>query len=274
MEEKLLPVERRQEILKLITQNGAARVAELSEQFEVSEMTIHRDLRYLEKTGQVKKNYGGVVSTTKSRVELAFNNRLQANLSEKQAIGRAAARLVSDGDSILVDASTTCLAMVRELSNRENITVFSTGISPVLALINSPKIQLYSVGGYVIGDTMSFSGPAAVEFLSKIHVDKCFTGAAAVHAEHCITDPLLPEVEIKRKSAAAANEVIILADHTKFGRLSHFDVFSFEEVDLIVTNASPDDPTSEAILRAGVEIVFAENGTNGDHENNQVLMPV
>jgi DeoR family transcriptional regulator, fructose operon transcriptional repressor len=264
MKEKLMPTERRQTILDIVTKNGTARVKGLSERFEVSEMTIHRDLRYLEKTGQVKKDYGGVVFSTQSKVELAFNNRLEVNLAEKQAIARAAAMLVSEGDSILVDASTTCLALVSELSDRENITVFSTGISPILTLLNSPKIHLYSVGGYVTGETMSFSGPAAVEFLSKIHVDKYFAGAAAIHAEHGITDPLLPEVEIKRKSAAAANEVIILADHTKFGRLSHFDVFPFNQVDLIVTNTSSDDPAVKAILRSGVDIIFADQSTDDD----------
>jgi DeoR/GlpR family transcriptional regulator of sugar metabolism len=216
-------------------------------------------VKYLEESGLVEKTYGGVVSK-KSRVETVFDIRMRTNTAEKQAIARSAARLVEDGDSILIDASTTCLALIQELEDKRDLTVFTTAIHPTLLLAHSRHILSYCAGGQLSADTMSFLGPSTLQFLRNIHVDKYFAGAAGIHPVHGITDPLLDEVEVKRQSAQVAKEVIILSDHSKFGRLSHFNVFALDQVDLIVTDAV--NPIVEEMQRSGVQLIVSNTASS------------
>lgn len=263
----MIPEERRDKILDYVNRHGFAKISQLSELFEVSEMTIHRDLNHLEQRGQVKKSYGGVVSA-QSQVEIEFNTRIRANIASKRAIGRAAASLVEDGDSILLDASTTALAMVPALEPRRDLAIFCTGVATLVALSRMPHIRVYGTGGELYHPSQEFFGMQPLEFLGKIHVDKYFAGVSGIHAVHGITDPLLQEVQIKRQSAAVAGRVIILADRTKFGRVAEFNTLAFDEIDLIITNAEGDAPCAdggnacvEEVARKGVEILFAEEAS-------------
>jgi DeoR/GlpR family transcriptional regulator of sugar metabolism len=263
----MIPEERRDRVLDYVNRHGFVKISQLSELFGVSEMTIHRDLNNLEQRGQVKKTYGGVVSA-QSRIEIGFNTRIRANIASKRAIGRAAASRVEDDDSILLDASTTALAMVPALEPRQGLTVFCTGVATLVALSRMPHIRVYGTGGELYHPSQGFFGMQPLEFLSRIHVDKYFAGVSGIHAVHGITDPLLQEVQIKRQSAAVAGRVIILADRTKFGRVTEFNTLSFDEIDLIITNAEGDAPCAdggnacvEEVARKGVEILFAEEAS-------------
>jgi len=253
----MIPAERRQRLLDLISEQGTATIADLSNIFSVSEMTIHRDLKYLETSGHVVKTYGGVIANH-SKLETDYERRLQINIESKKIIGKAAANLIEDGDSILIDACTTTFAMLPELTSKKNLTVFSTGVSASNYLARFYNIELYSTGGLVINDTDSYAGVTTINFLKNIHVDKCFIGAAGVRAPYGITDLFQPIVEVKQYSAAAANEVIVLADHSKFGRIIKFNILPFSEIDLIITDADKETPSVNDILKLGVEILFVE----------------
>jgi DeoR family fructose operon transcriptional repressor len=252
----MIPVERRQKMLALINEQRTVAISELSKIFAVSEMTIHRDLEYLETSGRVRKTYGGVIAT-QTIVETDFERRKQTNIEAKQIIGKAAVTMVEDGDAILVDASTTCLAMLPGLINKKNLTVFTTGVSASSVLSENPNIELHCTGGMVEYVTNSFIGANTIEELKKIHVDKCFVGAAGINCPDGITDPILSIAEVKKYSARASNEVIILVDHSKFGRTTRFEVLSLKEIDLIITDTDEDIPCIEEIKQEGVEILIA-----------------
>jgi len=255
----MIPAERRQKLLEYIKENGTAKISDLSEIFQVSEMTIHRDLSYLEEHGHVEKKYGGAVSRL-SKVEIAFNIRKMRNADAKQKIGQAAATLVKDGDTIYMDASTTCLAMVSALENHRNLTIFTTGIATASALINLDESNhVFCSAGEVSRITMSITGFAATEFLKSIHVDKCFVGGAGIHPTHGVTDPGIEEVEIKRVAASRAKELILLVDRTKFGLLNRFLDFPLTEIDLIVTNIPKIDPLLREITATGVDFLYVDD---------------
>jgi DeoR/GlpR family transcriptional regulator of sugar metabolism len=257
----MIPAERRQKVLEFIHENGSAKVSVLSQLFQVSEMTIHRDLSFLEEHGHVEKKYGGVISSL-SKVETAFNIRKMKNADAKQKIGQAAAELVQDGDTIFLDASTTCLAMTPALDNHCDLTIFTTGIATASALINlNDSNHVFCSGGEISRHTLSITGPIAVNLLRSIHVDKCFLGGAGVHPIHGVTDPGIEEVEIKKVAASRAKQLILLVDKTKFGKLNRFADFPISEIDLIITDADKSDPLVAEVEGTGVDILYVRKSS-------------
>jgi DeoR/GlpR family transcriptional regulator of sugar metabolism len=220
-------------------------------------MTIHRDLKSLESSGRVEKTYGGVIAR-QSLFETDFDRRRLINTDAKIKIGKAAANLVNDGDSIIIDGSSTCLEMIPNLSSKNDLTVITTGVNASAQLINYPNIEMICTGGMVPRGTNSYAGFFTSETLKNVHADICFLGAAGVTAPEGITDPLLLIAEMKKKSAAAANEVIILADRTKFGRISKFIAFDFDQIDLIISDAEENTPCVKEIRDLKVEILLVE----------------
>jgi DeoR/GlpR family transcriptional regulator of sugar metabolism len=253
----MIPAERRQQILEVINEKGTLSISELTDLFNVSEMTIHRDLKFLESTGRVEKTYGGVLAR-QALVETDFERRRLINTDAKRKIGKAAANLVNDGDSIIIDGSSTCLEMIPNLSIKKELTVFTTGVNASAQLINYPNIEMICTGGMVPRATNSYAGFITNQTLMNIHADICFLGAAGVSAPDGITDPFLPIAEMKKRSAAAANEVIILADRTKFGRISKFNALTFDQIDLIISDAEENTPCVKEIRDLKVEILLVE----------------
>jgi DeoR family myo-inositol catabolism operon transcriptional repressor len=246
-------------MLDFIAEHGTATIKVLSAKFQVSEMTIHRDLNNLEATGQIRKTYGGVV-ISESGVETDFDRRLQMNSRSKKCIGEAAANLVEDGDSIFIGPSSTVFMMLPALMEKNNLTIITTSVMILSRLSSHPGIELYSTGGLVYDDTAGLIGPTAINFIKNIHVDKYFLGASGITAREGTTDPVSFIVEVKQTMAKAANENILLVDYTKFGRLSRFNLLPFSEIDLIVTDADEDSPYVKEISNLGVELLLCKSG--------------
>jgi DeoR family fructose operon transcriptional repressor len=206
----------------------------------------------LQETGLLEKSYGGVVATHSLTVEPDFAARSRTAVDEKADIGLAAAEFVLDSDCILVDASTTCLAMVRHLKKRKDLTVFTTGLYPAVELAAPDSIAVHVSGGTLSRETLSFVGPHTNEFLGRIHVDKCFIGTNSVDVERGLTDPYLLEAEVKRSSVAIADQVFLLADHSKFGRISMVQSVALSRVDLVITDGRHPNPYLSKLDQAGV----------------------
>ena len=251
----MIPAERRQKMLTVISQQGTATIAQLSDQFAISEMTVHRDLKFLESTGKVEKTYGGVI-VRHSQVETEFERRRLIGTYAKQLIARAAADMIENGDSILLDASTSVLFLIPFLESKKNIIVFTTGITVTQQLSSFENIEVHCMGGMILNDTDSFTGSMTIDNLKKIHADKCFMGCAGITPSYGISDPLLPIAEVKKFSAAASNEVIVLADRSKFGRETRFKVLPFDELDLIISDAEEDAPCVKEIMEKKVELLL------------------
>ena len=216
--------ERQQEIARIVEQEGRARVVEMAQRYGVSAVTIRKDLLVLERGGRVLRTHGGAIDPRGSRPELAFDVRDHLQREEKVAIGAAAAARVSDGESIVLDASTTALYVARHLKARQaawhGLTVVTNSIRLASELAGHPGITVLMLGGRVRWEALSVVGPLGDGFFRRVNVQKAFLGAAGFSIEAGLSDAMEEEAQIKRSMVNAAREVYAVVDHTKWGRLA------------------------------------------------------
>lgn len=255
----LLPAERRQRIVNEIMRRHTVTIAELARQFGVSEMTIRRDLRALEQSGLVESVYGGAKSPSISPFELTFANREQMEVEAKRAIGFAAAQLVADGDVIALDGSTTTLQVARNLHQHVNLTVYTNGIKVAIELAHLPGTRAILSGGELY-HSVSLVGLFARSMFEKIRVDKLFLSTTGISEELGLSGPSDLDADIKAAMIAAADCVVLVADHTKFGRRSYVRVASLDSVHVVVTDDRTPDEYRLLCEQRGIKFVVAPTG--------------
>ncbi len=263
----MLAETRRRLLLDLIARQGFATLDELVKALAVSESTVRRDLEALDLGGRVKRTHGGAVYAGEGRGLPAFEDRAATATAEKQAIGRQAAALLDDGDTVLLDGGTTTLEVARALIGRPmQVVTNSLPIAQLLAA--STPIDLILIGGYVYPRTGVALGPMAIAAMQGIRVTKAILGAGGIVAEGIYNHNLLL-VETERQMMSCGQEVMIVADHTKFGRLSLARLCGLEEVGHLVVDPGLPAEYRAVIERAGVQIHLApespgpEDGANG-----------
>jgi DeoR/GlpR family transcriptional regulator of sugar metabolism len=251
----MLAETRRRILLDLIARQGSATLDELVKALGVSESTVRRDLEALDLGGQVKRTHGGAISPGEGRALPAFEDRTATATAEKQAIGRAAGALLEDGDTVLLDGGTTTLEVARALMNRP-LQVVTNSLPIAQLLAASTTVDLVLIGGYVYPRTGVALGPMAIASMQGIRVRTAVLGAGGIVAEGIFNHNLLL-VETERQMMACGQEVMIVADHTKFGRQALTRLCGLDEVGhLVVDPGLPDD--YRAILEtAGVSIHIA-----------------
>ncbi len=258
------PRERKTEIRKrLITEavleSGSATAQELASRFDVSIVTIHRDLDELERRGVVRKFHGGVTAQPSGVFESQMPYRLATMPGEKAAIAAAALQYVRPGMSILLDDSTTALRMIDGLTDRAPLhvaTTFVAGLRQLTELSHDHDLTVIGIGGRYDVAHDSFVGMQTNEQVRGIHVDAVFMSAAAVSA----TDMYHQEeqiVALKREMLNAATKRYLLVDHTKLNRLTLLKIASLAELDLVITDAHADPEFLSAWSAAGIEYEIA-----------------
>jgi len=252
----LLPVERRQRIVSEIMRRHTVTIADLARLFAVSEMTIRRDLHALEQSGLVESVYGGAKTPSISPFELSFANREQMEVDSKRAIGFAAASLVNDGDVIALDGSTTTLQMARNLPQRGSMTVYTNGIKVAMELAHRSGIRTVLSGGEIY-HSVSLVGLFARSMFERIRVDKLFLSVTGISEELGLSGPGEVDADIKSAMIAAADRVILLADHTKFGRRSYVRVAPLDVVHTIVTDDRTPEEFRRLCAQRGIHMVIA-----------------
>src|SRR5664280_1156893 len=231
--------ERQQHIARAVEEHGRVRVTDLAERFDVSEVTIRKDLRVLETEGRVVRAHGGALAPGRSRPERAFEVRERLQRTEKERIGAAAADLVIDGESIALDASTTALAMARCLKARGSwvhLTVITNGLRIATELAGHRGITVAMPGGFVRSEALSLVGPLGSGLLEKVNIQKAFMGAAGFTLDTGLSDATDEEAQIKRLIVGAASEVVALVDHTKWGRTAFATFCPTDMLTAVVTD--------------------------------------
>jgi DeoR family transcriptional regulator, fructose operon transcriptional repressor len=260
----MLAETRRKYLLDLITRQGYATLDELVKVLGVSESTIRRDLEALDLAGSIKRTHGGAVYTGEVRSMPAFDERTETAPAEKRAIGLAAAALLQDGDTVLLDGGTTTLEVARALIGRR-VQVVTNSLPIAQLLASSQQTDLILIGGYIYPRTGVALGPLAIATMQSIRVRTAILGAGGVVAEGIYNSNSLL-VETERQMMSSGQEVMIVADHGKFGRMALARLCGLDEVDQVVTDSglTPDD---RAMLeQAGVAIHVApivESRANG-----------
>ena len=251
--------ERQQQIARIVEESGRARVTELASSFGVSAVTIRKDLLVLEGKRLVIRTHGGAIALGESRPELAFEIRERLQRKEKIGIGAAAAGRVNDGESIVLDASTTALYVARHLKSREpgwhGLTVVTNSIRLASELAGHPGITVLMLGGRVRWEALSVVGPLGDGFFRRVNVQKAFVGAAGFTLEAGLSDAMEEEAQIKRSMVNAAREVYAVVDHTKWGRLASATFCRTDRLAGVFTDAEAPREMVAALRGSGIEVV-------------------
>jgi DeoR family fructose operon transcriptional repressor len=269
----MLPETRRRRLLELISRQGFATLEELVKSLGVSESTIRRDLESLDLAGSVKRTHGGAVYSGEVRAMPAFDERTQTAAAEKRAIGQATAALLEDGDTVLLDGGTTTLEVARALIGRQ-IQVVTNSLPIAQLAASSKETDLILIGGYVYPRTGVALGPLAISMMQGIRVRKAILGAGGIMAEGVYNSNLLL-VETERQMMACGQEVVIVADSTKFGRLALSRLCGLEAVARLVSDSRIPDEYRATLEAAGVVVHTApadeQHGSNGvvPHESTR-----
>lgn len=253
---KLFPEERRERIAALIDQRGRVSVDELSALFAVSKVTVRSDLDELERRGILVRTHGGAVAANSDRAELTFEDRERINIEEKSRIGEAAAALVTHGDAIALDASTTALQIARRIKNRHELTVVTNSLYIALELEDAPGVTVVMPGGIMRRGSVSLVGELGEEVLTKFNVQKGFFGAKGITLNEGLTDVNAFEVQLKRAMVRVAKQVIAVADHTKWGRVAFASFASVDDLDMIITDTQAPEDMVSAMRERGVEVML------------------
>jgi len=252
----MLAVERQAQIRTVVDDRTFASVRDLCTLLNVSDITVRRDLDLLERAGQLRRTHGGAMSL-RSAPDAPYTDRAGIEVATKHAIGTTAAALVQEGETIFLNAGSTVTAMARALVGRRNLTVVTNGYTIIPILTNEPGIQLILTGGMSRSQTGSLVGPLAERTVSELRVDRAFFGATGVDLEAGWTNSSLDEASLQRVLLRAAGAIYLLADHTKFGRVSFARVGPLSALTAIVTDAQIDRAIHETFTAADVSVLLS-----------------
>lgn len=252
---------RRLAILEALRDSKTIRVADLSRQFGVSEVSIRRDLAKLEQYGLLRRVHGGAIGNPTVPPNHSFDERLRRRAEEKRRIGKAAAALVQPGDSIILDSGTTVLQVAREIAARseqpEQFTVITSSLPAFRELAGSRNLSLIILGGVFLPDYQTLVGPQTLANLSALHADKLFLGSDGLSFSHGVTTRSLLEAEVSKAMVRAATEIIVVCDSKKIGTVGFTSVVPLSQVHRLVTDTEAPEPFVNELRSVGVEVILA-----------------
>lgn len=252
----MLTYERRNAILKQLEKERTVSVNELAKKFYVSESTIRRDLDKIAGDGMVRRTYGGAVLLDNLALELPITIREHENTDAKQIIAQAAAKLIHDGATIILDTSSTVTAMVPYLNTYDGLTVITNGIKTAYLLNSYGKITTYCTGGRLREHNMSLVGMTTCQRLNEINADIAFISCRGLSIQKGVTEASEEETQVKKTMLNAAAKTVLLVDSTKLGLVLMNKVCEIGQLDIIVTDKPLPAEYEEYIHGRGVEIIF------------------
>src|SRR6266536_228329 len=250
--------ERMQHVLRMLETRASVPVSELSQAFAVSEVTVRSDLTMLARQGLVARVRGGVRALQQGQSEVGFDLRLRLEVQRKQAIARAAAARIGEGEAVALDASTTAYYLALELRAKRELVVVTNGLLVATALADAPGITVLVTGGTLRLSAMSLVGDLGTDVLRTTRINKGFLGARGLSLERGLMDLNPDEVRIKQEMAEACERVIGILDGTKWHRSALLSFCSADRLDAIVTDSSAPAEEVAAWRGSGVEVVTAE----------------
>ena len=255
-------VYRHKKILEYLTEKDDAAVSELSDLLNVTEVTIRSDLTKLSEEKKVIRSHGRVsLLGERIKAENSFDARKKQNLAQKVKIGKTAVNLINSNDTFLLDSSSTVLTLasaIRERSELKEVTAIPTGIWAAIELMGINDVNVLLPGGYLRNVSGSIIGLPTTEFLSGLNIQKAFLGAWGISAEKGFMDSHLQEIELKKYIIKCAEEVIILADGSKFGQLGLAAYANIENVTTLITDNTAPKEILNKIKNRGIEIIIAD----------------
>lgn len=254
----MLAIERRNAILEKLQVERRVVVSELSELYDVSEETIRRDLDKLETDGYAIKSYGGAVINENSNIDLPFNIRKNRNVLGKQKMAELVNALVSDGETLMMDASSTVVAVAKAVKGKKNMTVVTNSVEIVIELYETSDCKVISTGGVATSGSFALVGPLTDQAIQSYHVDKAIISSKGVDLQGGFTDSEEMLAHNKKTMLNSAKQRILVADHTKFGKVTFSKIGDFKDITTIVTDEKPGEEWLKLFEESGVECIYPE----------------
>ncbi len=253
---QLLIVERRQHILSLIEDHGRVLVGELSRSLGISQITIRKDLDYLQSKGLVHRTHGGALRIQSSALfDPSLEEKQKQHSEEKQRIAVAAAKMVEEGQCVMLDSGTTTTAIAHELRKFSQLTVITNAVN-IAAQLASTDLEVILTGGSLRKNSFSLVGPLAEDVLQEMHADILFLGVDGFDSELGLTTPNFPESRVNRAMVKAARRVVAVCDSTKFKRRSLSRIVPPSAVHVVITDRNLSAETAESLRKQDIEVVL------------------
>ena len=248
-------IERRSNLLSLLYDKKSITVQEAAEKFNVTEETIRRDLRALEAQGLIIRTHGGAVLADDIKMEASLEIREGINIEGKNIIGKLAASLVNDGETLFMDASTSSLYVAKHLKDKKGLTVITNAERIILELSQCSDINVISTGGFLRKKSLSCVGRAAEAAVSSYHADKVFFSCKGFSPHLGTTDSNEHESVIRKLMIQHSNESILLCDHTKFQKRGYIVTADLSDITHFITDVFLPEDWEEKIINEGVKII-------------------
>lgn len=249
--------ERQKQILSLLSQQGRLSVAEIVSQFAISEATARRDLETLASQGKGQRVHGGIIAVEQAPPELPILERESEQADEKTRIGRAAAKLVGNNETIFLGSGTTVLEIARNLRDHRGLTVITNSLPVLNTLAGLKEITVVSLGGMLRESELSFIGHITEQALVEVRADKVFMGTRGVSLEDGLTNDYLQETLTDRAILKSGREIVIVADHTKINRVATVLLAPLNSMHTFVTDSEADKKFVQALRKQGISVVVA-----------------
>jgi len=258
MRKRSSTVERRKSILNQINEEGQVFVPELSKKFNVSEVTIRNDLEQLEKKNMLIRARGGAIKAERGvGIDYRLSDKSKLNSEEKARIGKKAAQLINERDTIIIDSGTTTMEVAKNIGHLTDLTVISNAINIISQLIQQKNLNLIIPGGYLRKNSLSLVGPLAEKNLQNLFVDKVFIGVDGFDTRHGIYTPNIEEAHFNEIMIKISKEVIVVCDSSKFLKHSLAYICGIDKIHAVVTDDGISDEDKKRLEDAGISVLIA-----------------
>jgi DeoR/GlpR family transcriptional regulator of sugar metabolism len=251
----VLVEERRQRVLELVSRQSFVSLADLARTIHVSESTIRRDLDYWDQQGKLKRTHGGAIFVADGAALPSLEERVSSQIAEKQSIARAAAARVEDGEAVLLDGGTTTLEVARLLVGRP-VQIVTNSLPIANLFASSRETDLVWLGGYVYPRTGVALGPLTVRMMEDIHVHQTILSVGGITAKGLFNSNLLL-VETERQMMHCADEVVVVADHTKIGRQALAFLCDLAAIDSLIVDPQLTPAQRQLLEGAEIRLILA-----------------
>ena len=252
----MLSTERKFNIAAIVSKNGGVKTSTLSELFNVSEMTILRDLAELEQQGILKRVYGGAVAVIGSTRDISSILRKRIHTTEKNVIAEKALKLISNGESLFLDGSTTVVSLAKKINTKKGITIITYSLDIINEIKSNNDLKIICTGGEFQETTLSFVGLKAEVFLKEFYVDKAFISPAGISLKSGLTVENPLQASIKKLMLENSSQKIVLIDSSKFDKITLNKICNINEVDLIITDKKPEKKYTDFFKKNKVKIIY------------------
>lgn len=241
-------------VLDALQADGRVEVADLAQRFDVSEMTVRRDLEELERRDLCRRVHGGAIPGTSRSYEPPFSLREQREAAAKEAIAAEVVDLLGIGETVLLDVGTTTLAVARALRGRNNLTVLTPSLPIANVLADEAGLRVICLGGVARPGERSLVGSLTLEAVRQFYVDVLVLGVGGLDTEAGLTEFNVEDAAVKRAALERSRRLIVAADDTKLGAVAFAAVAPASRIDVLVTNGTDDNEQVRLLRELGIEV--------------------